>query len=77
LNPCVNDLSLTRNGLPFKLVVIVIIELRQQRTFPSTSYGRCSFMEPNGSRQESPSESRLFIRDSATPSISALVYIRC
>jgi hypothetical protein len=33
LNPCVNDLSLTHNGLPFKLVVVVGIELRQQRTF--------------------------------------------
>jgi hypothetical protein len=33
LNPCVNDLSLTQNGLPFKLMVIVIIEFRQQRTF--------------------------------------------
>jgi hypothetical protein len=52
LNPCVNDLSLTQYGLPFNFVVVVVIELRQQRTFPSTSYGRCSFMEPNGSRQE-------------------------
>jgi hypothetical protein len=33
LNPCVNDLSLTQNGLPFELMVIVVIELRQQRTF--------------------------------------------
>jgi hypothetical protein len=45
LNPCVNDLPLTHNGLPFKLVVVVVIELRQQRTFPSTSYGRCFIME--------------------------------
>jgi hypothetical protein len=33
LNPCVNDLSLTQNGLPFELMVIVVIELHQQRTF--------------------------------------------
>jgi hypothetical protein len=52
LNPCVNDLSLTQNGLPFELMVIVVIELWQQMTFPSTSYGRCTLMEPNGSRQD-------------------------
>jgi hypothetical protein len=77
LNPCVNDLSLTQYGLPFKLVVAVVIDLPQQRTSPSTSYGRCSLMELNGSRQESPSESRFYVRDSATPSLSALVYTRC
>jgi hypothetical protein len=75
LNPCVNDLSLTQNGLPVKLVAVVIIELRQQRTFPSSSYGSCSLMEIIGSRQESLSESHLYIRDSATPSLSALVYM--
>jgi hypothetical protein len=67
LKPCVNDLSLTQYGLPFKLVVAVVTELQQQRTSPSTSYGRCSFMEPNGSRQESLSESRLYVCDSTTP----------
>jgi hypothetical protein len=77
LNPCVNDLSLTQYGFPFKLVVAVVIELRQQRTSPSTSYGRGSFMEPNGSRQESLSESHICVCNSATPSLSALVYMRC
>jgi hypothetical protein len=77
LNTCVNDLSLTQYGLPLKLVVAVVIDLPQQRTSPSTSYGRCSLMEPNGSRQESLSEPPLYIRDSATPSLSALVYMRC
>jgi hypothetical protein len=33
LNPCVNDLSLTHNGLPFELVVVVAIELRQRGNF--------------------------------------------
>jgi hypothetical protein len=33
-------------------VVVVVIELRQQMTSPSTSYERCSLMEPNGSQQE-------------------------
>jgi hypothetical protein len=69
LNPSVTDLSLTQYGFPFKLVVVVLIELQQQRTSPSTSYGRCSLMEPNGSRQESLSESRLYVRDSATLSL--------
>jgi hypothetical protein len=46
LNPCVHDLSLTQYGLPFKLVVAVVIELRQQRTSPTTSFGIGSFMEP-------------------------------
>jgi hypothetical protein len=77
LNPCVNDLSLTHNGLPFKLVVAVLIELRQQRTSPSITYDRCSLMELNGSRQESLSEPRFYVCDSATPFLSALVYMRC
>jgi hypothetical protein len=46
LKPCVNGFIITQYGLPFNLVVVVVIELRQQRTFPSTSYGRCSLMEP-------------------------------
>jgi hypothetical protein len=33
-------------------MVVVLIALQQPRTFPSTSYGRCSLMEPNGSGQE-------------------------
>jgi hypothetical protein len=49
LNPFVNGKTLTHYGFPFKLVVAVVIELRQQGTFPSTCYGRGSLMEPNGS----------------------------
>jgi hypothetical protein len=33
LNPFVNGKTLTHYCFPFKLVVIVVIELRQQRTF--------------------------------------------
>jgi hypothetical protein len=77
LNPCINDLSLTQYGLPFKLVVAVVIEFLVTKDFPSTSYEKCSLMESNGSRQESLSEPRSYVRDSATPSVSAMVYVRC
>jgi hypothetical protein len=48
----VNGKTLTQYGFPFKLAVAVVIELRQQGTFPSTCYGRGSLMEPKGSWQE-------------------------
>jgi hypothetical protein len=77
LNPCVNDLSLAQYVFPFKLVVVVLVELWQQRTFPSTSYGSCSLMEPNGSRQEfSVWVSPLCLWLCHT-FLSALVYMRC
>jgi hypothetical protein len=41
--------------------------------FSSTRDGRCSLIEPNGSRQESLREPRLYVCDSTTPSLLALV----
>jgi hypothetical protein len=77
LNPCVNDLSLTHNGLPFKLVLVVIIELRQQRTSLSLAMEDVLSGNQMGHDKSSLCESHLYVRDSATPSLSALVYMRC
>jgi hypothetical protein len=58
-------------------MVIVVIELRQQRTFLPLAMAEVLSWNQKGSQQESLSEPRLHIRDSATPSFSALVYTRC
>jgi hypothetical protein len=77
LNLCVNDLSLTQNGLPFKLMVIVLIELRQQRTFLPLAMAEVLSWNQMDHDKSSLSESHLYVRDCATPSLSALVYTQC
>jgi hypothetical protein len=77
LNPCVNDLSLTRYGLPFKLAVAVVIELRQQRTFLPLAMAEVLSWNQMDHDKSSLCESPLYVCDSATPSLSALVYTRC
>jgi hypothetical protein len=77
LNPCVNDKSLTQYGLPFKLVVVVLIELRQQRTSLPLAMADVLSWNQMDHDKSSLCESHLYIRDSATPSLSALVYTRC
>jgi hypothetical protein len=52
LNPCVNDLSLTQKWFAFQAYGHSRNWIAATKDFPSTSYDKCSLMEPNGSRQE-------------------------
>jgi hypothetical protein len=77
LNPCVNGFTLIQYGLPFNLVVVVAIELRQQRTFLPLAMANVLSWSQMDNAKSSMCESHLYIRDSATPFLSALVYTRC
>jgi hypothetical protein len=77
LKPCVNDLSLARYGFPFKLVVVVVIELQQQWTSLPLAMPDVLSWNQMDHDKSSLCESHLYVRDSSTPSVSALVYKRC
>jgi hypothetical protein len=77
LNPCVNGKTLTHYGFPFKHVVVVVIELQQQITFLPLAMAEVLSWNQMDHDKSSLCESRLYVCDSATPSLSALVYTRC
>jgi hypothetical protein len=77
LNSIINGKTLTHYGFPFKLVVPVVIELRQQSTFLPLAMAEFLSWNQKDHDKSALSEPPLYIRDSATPSLSALVYTRC
>jgi hypothetical protein len=78
LKPRVNDLSLTQYGFPFKLVVAIIIELRQKKGLP-LPLAMADVLSWNQMDHDKSSlcESHIYFCDSSTPSLSALVYMIC
>jgi hypothetical protein len=61
----------------FKLVVIVIIDLQQQWTSLPLAMAEVLSWNQMDHNKSSLCESHLYVRDFATPSLSALVYMRC
>jgi hypothetical protein len=77
LNSFVNGKTLTHYRFPFKLVVAVVIELRQQRIFLPLAMAEVLSWNQKDHDKSALCESHLYVCDSATPSLSALVYMRC